>query len=118
MPLVRVPNHGSYLVQLHQVSPRLARAYLATALRLCRSRGVGPSMLLHPTDVLDRREAPGLEFFPGMGVPGQQKTDLLRTVLRGMHRHFTVVGVGEHVARLPARLPVRSTGAEPARRSQ
>lgn len=100
MPLLRVPIHGSYLLQLHQVSPRLARLYFVTALRLCRARGVGPSLLLHPTDVLDRREAPGMDFFPGMAVPGAQKAALLGWVLGALRSRFEVVGTGEHAARI------------------
>lgn len=102
MPLLRLPIHGSYLLQLHQISPRLARAHLATALRLCRLRGVQPSLLLHPTDVLDRSEAPGMDFFPGMAVPGREKAALLEHVLDALRAGFDVVGTGEHVARLRA----------------
>ncbi len=100
MPLLRVPIHGSYLLQLHQISPRLSRTHLATALRLCRLRGVQPSLLLHPTDVLDRTEAPGMDFFPGMAVPGAAKADLLAHTLDALRTSFDVVGTGEHVARL------------------
>lgn len=100
MPLLRVPIHGSYLLQLHQISPRLARAHLGAALRLCRARGLGPSLLLHPTDVLDRREAPGMDFFPGMAVPGSRKVALLGWVLHALRSRFEVVGTGEHVARI------------------
>ena len=100
MPLLRVPIHGSYLLQLHQISPRLSRTYLATALRLCRLRGVQPSLLLHPTDVLDRTEAPGMDFFPGMAVPGAAKADLLAHTLDALRTSFDVVGTGEHVERL------------------
>jgi hypothetical protein len=100
MPLLRVPIHGSYLLQLHQVSPRVARAYFATALRLCRLRGVQPSLLLHPTDVLDLAEAPGMEFFPGMGVPGAQKVALMDGVLTALCRAFDVVGTGAHAERV------------------
>lgn len=106
MPLARVPIHGSYLVQLHQVSPRLARTYLETALRLCRLTGTAPSMLLHPTDVLDRDDAPGMGFFPGMGVRAGEKIELVRTVLDRMGRHFDVVGTGRQVDLLPTLLPV------------
>jgi peptidoglycan/xylan/chitin deacetylase (PgdA/CDA1 family) len=100
MPLARVPIHGSYLIQLHSYAPRLARAYLSTALRLCRLRGIAPSMLLHPTDLLDRRDAPRLEFFPGMSVPAADKERLMSWVLESMRRHFEVVGTGEHARRL------------------
>jgi len=99
MPLLRTPIHASYLQQLNQASPKLARAYFRTALRLCRLRGVGPSLLLHPTDVLDATEAPGMEFFPGMAVPSARKTDLLGWVLGELRRHFELVGTAEHVAR-------------------
>ncbi|HUQ58477.1 polysaccharide deacetylase family protein [Lentzea sp.] len=100
MPLLRVPIHGAYLLQLHQISPRLARGYFRTALRLCRATDVSPSLLLHPTDVLTATEAPGMEFFPGMAVPGREKVALLEWVLSLLRRHFDVVGTGEHVARV------------------
>ncbi len=109
MPLLRVPIHGSYLLQLHQVSPALARGYFRAALRLCRWRGVSPSLLLHPTDVLGAAEAPGMEFFPGMAVSAADKVALLGWVLDALRRHFEVVGTGEHVARL-GDLRVRASG--------
>ncbi|MGW4115952.1 polysaccharide deacetylase family protein [Actinosynnema sp. NPDC004786] len=111
MPLLRVPVHGSYLLQLHQVSPRLARAYFTAALRLCRARRVQPSLLLHPTDVLGAAEAPGLEFFPGMAVPGARKVEFLGWVLGALRaHHFDVVGTGAHVDRLDAGLREHGTG--------
>ncbi|PWW67089.1 polysaccharide deacetylase family protein [Actinokineospora spheciospongiae] len=99
MPLARVPVHGAYLLHLHQASPRLARAYFASALRLCRALGVAPSLLLHPTDVLGGADAPGMEFFPGMAVPTGEKVALLGWVLAELGRHFEVVGTGEHLRR-------------------
>lgn len=115
MPLLRAPIHGSYLLALYDHSPRVARAYFRTALRLCRARRIGPTVLVHPTDLLDRREAPGMEFFPGMAVPGDAKTALLGWVLATLRAHFEVVGTGEHVARVcpsetqdPARPTIRS----------
>jgi Polysaccharide deacetylase len=106
MPLARTPVHGSYLLQLHSISPRLARAYFAAALRLCRLRRVQPSLLLHPTDVLGAAEAPGMEFFPGMAVSAREKAALLDHVLGALQQHFDVVGTGEHVARLRAGGPL------------
>ncbi|RSN16437.1 polysaccharide deacetylase [Streptomyces sp. WAC 05977] len=103
MPLVRTPIHGSYLLRLHEVSPRLARGYFKTALRLCLLRGVSPSLLLHPTDVLGGAEAPGMEFFPGMATPGSRKVAWLAWVLRTLREHFDVVGTGEHVYRTDPR---------------
>lgn len=103
MPLLRTPIHGSYLLQLHEVSPRLARAYFRTALRLCLARGVSPSLLLHPTDVLGAADAPGLEFFPGMAAPGERKAAWLGWVLSALREHFDVVGTGEYVRRTAVR---------------
>lgn len=118
MPLLRVPIHGSYLLQLHQMSPRLARTYFSTALRLCLVRGVQPSVLLHPTDVLDRRDAPGMDFFPGMAVPGREKVALLGWVLHALRTRFDLVGTGEHVARLRAAGIGRERSVIDARRPQ
>jgi peptidoglycan/xylan/chitin deacetylase (PgdA/CDA1 family) len=114
MPLARVPMHVSYLLQLHQSSPRLARAYLAVALRACVLRGVGPSMLLHPLDLLDARDAPRLEFFPGMALPAEQKVRVVCDALAAMRRHFDVVGTGEHARRLAEAGVARTRSASAA----
>ncbi|MGE2713317.1 polysaccharide deacetylase family protein [Mycolicibacterium litorale] len=98
MPLLRIPIHGSYLMQLYSVSPRAARWYFATAVRLCRMRRIGMTMLLHPTDLLDRRDAPALDFFPGMAVPAPEKYAFMQWVTATMQRHFTVVGTRDHIA--------------------
>ncbi|OXM56123.1 polysaccharide deacetylase [Amycolatopsis thailandensis] len=103
MPLLRTPIHGSYLLQLYGMSPKLARAYFRTALKLCLARGVAPSLLLHPTDVLGGTEAPGMEFFPGMATPGERKVAWLAWVLRTMREHFDIVGTGEYVRRTEIR---------------
>lgn len=109
MPLLRVPIHGAYVLQLHAISPRLATGYFTTAVRLCRLLGVSPSLLVHPTDVLGGAEAPGMAFFPGMAVPVAQKIALLHRMLATLTRHFDVVGTGAHVARAGTRLRVRPT---------
>jgi peptidoglycan/xylan/chitin deacetylase (PgdA/CDA1 family) len=100
VPLLRVPMHVSYLLHLHQISPRLARGYFEAALRACRVRGVGPSMLLHPLDLLDARDAPRLGFFPGMALPAAEKVAVVSYAITAMQRHFDVVGTGAHAARL------------------
>jgi peptidoglycan/xylan/chitin deacetylase (PgdA/CDA1 family) len=100
VPVLRVPLHVSYLIHLHQLSPRAARVYFASALALCRLRGVGPSLLLHPLDLLDARDAPGLEFFPGMAMRAEDKVGVVHQALAAMSRHFDIVGTGEHAKRL------------------
>jgi hypothetical protein len=109
IPLLRVPMHVSYVLQLHQMSPRLARVYFTNALRACRLRGVGPSLLLHPLDLLDGRDAPRLEFFPGMAVSASEKGRVLRWVLATMARSFELVGTATHVERLAAGTALRRT---------
>jgi peptidoglycan/xylan/chitin deacetylase (PgdA/CDA1 family) len=121
MPVLRVPMHVSYLLHLHQVSPRLARTYFDVALRLCRSRGVGPSLLLHPLDLLDGRDAPRLEFFPGMALPAAQKVAVVGRALAAMRRHFDVVGTGAHAEALGSRGVGRvrpASGAGPRERAR
>lgn len=100
MPLFRVPIHVSYLLKLHEVSPRLAQRYFGAAMRVCRLRGVGPSILLHPLDLLDGRDAPRLGFFPGMALPALQKVAVLHRALSVLTRDFNVVGTGAHAASL------------------
>ncbi|HEX2132223.1 MAG TPA: polysaccharide deacetylase family protein [Actinophytocola sp.] len=110
MPLLRVPIHGAYVLMLHRISPRLARGYVGSALRLCRALGVGPSLLVHPTDVLGPAEAPGMEFFPGMDVPAAEKVALLGWTLAAARARFDVVGTGAHVAHGGVPRRVREAG--------
>lgn len=109
MPLIKAPFHFSYLVFLARYSESLMMAYLHTALAVCRLTGTEPSFLLHPLDVIGGDQVPELAFFPGMDVPSRRKTDLLERVLTTMARHYRLVPMGEHAARIRARsrLPVR-----------
>jgi peptidoglycan/xylan/chitin deacetylase (PgdA/CDA1 family) len=100
MPLARVPMHVSYLIHLHGLSPRAAKVYFRAALAACRMRGVGPSILLHPLDLLDARHAPGLEFFPGMALPAEEKARVLDWALATLCEQFEVVSTGEHARRI------------------
>jgi peptidoglycan/xylan/chitin deacetylase (PgdA/CDA1 family) len=116
MPLLRVPIHGAYVLSLYRISPRLARGYVAAALRLCRALGVGPSLLVHPTDVLGAADAPGMEFFPGMDVPAAEKVALLGWTLAAARARFDIVGTGAHVARSGVPRRARDASALAARR--
>ncbi|WP_231894906.1 MULTISPECIES: polysaccharide deacetylase family protein [Gordonia] len=102
LPLARVPVHGSYLVQLYSISPRLARGYFLAAVRMCRLRGVGMSMLIHPTDLLDGRDVAEMAFFPGMGIRAEEKNAFMAWVIRTMQANFDVVGTGDHVDAMSA----------------
>lgn len=95
-PGARVPMHVSYVLYLDALSPRLAKAYLATALRACRLSGTAPSLLLHPLDLLDASDAPGLEFFPGMQLSAARKRRVLDAILEHLTTHYRVVGTAAH----------------------
>lgn len=111
-PVLRVPMHFSYVLYLHGKNPGLARRYFKGALAMCRLRTVQPSLLLHPLDLLEDREAPGVGFFPGMGQPAAEKLSVLTWCLRELTSRFEVVGAREYAEAL-GRQPLarRSTRA-------
>ena len=98
VPFFKTPFHMSYLIYLSRFSRGLMRAYLRSALQLCRRAGVSPSFLLHPLDVLDAEQAPELTFFPGMDVPARTKRALVREVLGMLDAHFSLVPMSAHAA--------------------
>jgi hypothetical protein len=91
IPVVRIPFHLSYLLYLRTFSWSLMTAHLETALALCGLFRVEPSFLLHPLDVLGPDEAPGLEFFPGMRLSVERKTEVFRFALARIQQQFDVV---------------------------
>lgn len=95
MPLFRVPIHVTYLTYLQQFSPSVAKAYLSTAISLCRFRRVAPVMLLHPLDFLGGDEHPDLAFFPGMRLRYEQKLPLLDRLADMIQSHWQVGTVSE-----------------------
>ncbi len=106
MPVVKTPIHMSYLLYLGMLSPALARHYFRTALALCRTAGIGPSLLLHPLDFLGGDDLYTLSFFPAMGVPGRRKLEQVGAHLDDFSRSFDVRPVGEHAAALLAERPL------------
>lgn len=108
LPVVKFPIHVSYLLMLSAYSPAAARTYFDAALRVCRAAGVGPSILLHPLDLISGDDVKELAFFPGMQIPVEEKLARVDSYLERFRRHFDVVPVGEHARALAARdLPVR-----------
>lgn len=103
MPLARVPMHLSYLLFLAQRSEAVARLYWQTAVGLCRAAGVGPSLLLHPTDFLDANDVPEMDFFPAMRMPADRKMAMVDLTLQSLTRHWQTGTVADHArAYLPA----------------
>jgi hypothetical protein len=116
IPGVKLPFHMSYLLYLAQIAPALMDGYLRAAVAACRLSGVGPSFLLHPLDLLGPEDAPGLAFFPGMGLPSARKAALLARALRTLAKHFDLVPMGVHAERLLAAPGALATHpAEPRR---
>jgi peptidoglycan/xylan/chitin deacetylase (PgdA/CDA1 family) len=98
MPLLRVPIHATYLLYIAKYSPALSRAYLKTALGLCRLTGTMPSILLHSLDFIGAEDITDLGFFPGMDMSGQVKRSLLRDYAAALGEFGRIVPVGEHAA--------------------
>lgn len=96
MPLFKVPIHFSYVLYLSLYSPALASQYFRTALRLCRLRGVQPSLLLHPLDLLGSDDTQDLSFFPGMKVTSEKKLEVVSRALQLMSEQFNVLTLQQH----------------------
>jgi hypothetical protein len=96
MPLTRVPIHVSYVLYIAGISAAAARLYFANALRICRLRGVAPSILLHPLDFLGSDDVDALAFFPGMGMTGARKRAVVAACVDELRRQFHVVPMLEH----------------------
>jgi hypothetical protein len=114
MPLTRVPIHVSYVLYLAGVSPALARQYFANSLRVCRLRGVEPSILLHPLDFLGADDVDALGFFPGMTMSGAHKRAIVRACLAELAEQFRVLPMGEHAALASSRAGLAVVPAEKA----
>jgi peptidoglycan-N-acetylglucosamine deacetylase len=96
LPMVRVPFHLSYVLYLAGRSEDLAVSYFANGLRFCALRGVEPSILLHPLDVVGADDVDELRFFPAMGMSGEKKRRVVGRCLKVLAERFDVVPVGRH----------------------
>ncbi len=112
IPLVRAPFHLSYLLYLARYSRVAMRRYLDLALGLCALRGVGPSILLHPLDLMGADDVKSLAFFPGMDLSGAFKREIFAETMATIARRFRPVPMSEHAHALLARpLPERTVAA-------
>jgi hypothetical protein len=100
MPLVRLPIHMSYILYLALHSKAIAKAYLRTALALCRWRAVEPSFLLHPLDFVGGDRVKQLAFFPGMRVATSFKLELFDEVVDLLRSVFMPVTMEAHARRI------------------
>lgn len=107
VPGFRVPFHFSYLLFLAGRSESAALSYFRGALWLCRQRRIAPSLLLHPLDFLELKDAPDLHFFPGMGMPYERKRELIERFLAELIKHYQIIPLLDYVERLPHRFSAR-----------
>lgn len=98
IPFFRTPFHFSYLAYLARYSKVLMRIYLAIAILACKLTRTAPSFLLHPLDVIGGDQAPALQFFPGMELSSEHKTELLMEVLKTLNKHFKLEPMSAHAA--------------------
>ncbi len=114
MPLARVPIHISYVLYLAGVSAGAAHQYFANALRMCRLRGIEPSILLHPLDFLGADDVDSLRFFPGMTMTGAVKRATVLRCLDEMNAQFDVLTMAAHADIIRARPGLRTQPARSA----
>lgn len=100
MPIFKAPIHGSYVLYLAGYSTAIAKAYFATALKLCRWMGVEPSLLLHPLDFLGCDDEPDLGFFPAMNQPSKKKIQLMSDCIKMLTTEFDCVTMKAHAQAL------------------
>lgn len=114
MPLLKVPIHATYLLQLAQFSKQASQAYLRLALQLCRLMRIQPSFLLHALDFLGGDDVARLGFFPTMNMDGETKRHLIDEYTRTIGRHYRLVAIDEHAQLARTRgVRVRSTTSLP-----
>ena len=99
LPIFKTPIHFSYLLYLATFSELAAKTYFKTALKFCVLNKIAPSLLLHPLDFLDGRDADELRFFPAMNLPAERKMELISGFLTDFQKHYTLVDVREHASK-------------------
>lgn len=115
LPVAKVPFHPSYLLYIAARSPRLSETYLASALWMCKLARIGPSLLLHPLDLMGGDEVPGLSFFPAMQTPGALKRERIGRYLDQLQARYELTSLGTYARLARSRLAERAAG-EPAAR--
>ena len=105
VPYIRTPFHGSYLHCLAGRSPFFAKAYLRTAIELCRLSKTSPSLLLQATDFLGKDDLSDMQYFPAMERRADEKIWLMREALSQLKQHFDPVPMGDQAERIRTSAP-------------
>jgi peptidoglycan-N-acetylglucosamine deacetylase len=98
VPYVRLPIHASHLLLFARRAPRFAERYLDRALAICARSGIGPAVVLHPTDLLDSDDSPAIRRFPNMAVAADLKLALVQRWLELTEARFALGTVAEQAA--------------------
>lgn len=93
MPVFKLPFHLSYLIFLGNTSMLFMKAYLKTAILLCKITKTPISFLLHPLDLIGGDQITQLAFFPGMNVNSEKKVKIFKTVIHTLKRNYKVVNM-------------------------
>ncbi len=96
IPVLKLPFHFSYLHYLAGASVSLMKAYLQTAITMCKITNTEPSFLLHPLDLIGGDLVPELGFFPGMDLSTSYKTELFDIVMEKFTSNFDLLNMSEH----------------------
>ena len=96
MPIFRVPIHFGYLLYLAGISESVARAYLATGLRLFQLFRVRPSLLFHPLERLDGRSVAALRSSPGADIRNEGTLDVLSRYVLALTGPFDLASMSSH----------------------
>ena len=96
VPLVRLPFHVSYVLYLSTFSASVALHYWKSSLRMCRTCGIEPNLLLHPLDFLGRDDVKSLAFFPAMELSSEEKLDRVRSYLMALKETHSVLPMNEY----------------------
>lgn len=102
MPLIKIPIHFSYIIYLSSFSMAVALGYFQTAIKLCRARGVQPSLLMHPLDFLGAEDESDLSFFPAMRIARDKKQEIMSESLRLLAENFMVCDLQHHARQISA----------------
>ena len=100
MPLFRIPIHLTYLVYLSGLSKQLMYFYLKCALFLCKITRTPPNFFIHPTDLLGGDKVTGMDFFPGMQIPTEEKSEIFKKVIYIFSMRFTLTTLEEHASEI------------------
>jgi peptidoglycan-N-acetylglucosamine deacetylase len=97
MPVFKLPFHLSYLIYLGNISLRLMKLYLNTAIRMCKITNTSISFLLHPLDLIGGDQISQLAFFPGMNVTSEKKVEIFKTVIQSLSTHYNILNMSKHL---------------------